>query len=192
MLRLPYLKEDSETGVTRIVPVMFSTGNHDFGVNAYSGHNIEHDNTQPVFKHFFPQNTNQNLDVPSVKDRRSYFAHKIGSRVLFLSLDTGYEAEIAGDQTTWLEEQLQSDTYDFIFAQYHNPIYSACSKGDKYEPAAEAKKHWIPLFDQYNVTMGFENHVHGFKRTNVIRNGKVNETGTVFIGDGSWGPLVHS
>ena len=38
--------------------------------------------------------------------------------------------------------------------------------------------------------MGFENHIHGFKRTKPLRGGKVVDKGTVYIGDGSWGPLI--
>mmetsp|Transcript_29034 Transcript_29034/g.28711 ORF Transcript_29034/g.28711 Transcript_29034/m.28711 type:complete len:88 (+) Transcript_29034:1145-1408(+) len=38
--------------------------------------------------------------------------------------------------------------------------------------------------------MSFENHVHGFKRTKPLKGGKVAEDGTVYIGDGSWGPLI--
>eukprot|EP00344_Euplotes_crassus_P009363 CAMPEP_0197016916 /NCGR_PEP_ID=MMETSP1380-20130617/79245_1 /TAXON_ID=5936 /ORGANISM="Euplotes crassus, Strain CT5" /LENGTH=84 /DNA_ID=CAMNT_0042443941 /DNA_START=1941 /DNA_END=2191 /DNA_ORIENTATION=- len=38
--------------------------------------------------------------------------------------------------------------------------------------------------------MSFENHVHGFKRTKPLKGGKVAEGGTVYIGDGSWGPII--
>ena len=37
--------------------------------------------------------------------------------------------------------------------------------------------------------MAFENHVHSFKRTKRIKNGQPHQAGTVYLGDGSWGPL---
>lgn len=232
MDRLPYDTVDEETGAIRIVPLMFSVGNHDLGVNSGWDHhmpfnkdnsadftdsdnskisatqrsldhqerndtnwsNIPHDNTRPVFKHFFPQNTVTNTkngltEVAGIHNRMSYFAHKIGREILFLSLDTGYEVPIAL-QVDFIEEQM-SDQYKHIFVQYHHPMYSACTKGEKHGIADEGRKHWVPLFEKYKVSMVFENHVHGFKITHPIKEGKINkEEGVVYIGDGSWGPLV--
>ena len=192
MKGLPYQFKDEQNNATRIVPVMFTTGNHDLGVNSYSGHKFKEDATKPVFKHFYPQNTNQNNEVPALKDRRSYYSHSIGDRILFLSLDTGYETKIEGPQTEWLKQQLSRENYKLKFVQYHNPIYSAWSKGDKGEPSTKAKENWVPLFDNYNVTFGLENHVHAYKLSEKIKNGTIDENGTLYIGDGSWGPLVHS
>lgn len=169
---------------------MFSVGNHDLGVNAYSQHKIGHDDTRPVFKHFFPQNTDDSNQVPLLEHRRSYFAHRLGSEILFLSLDTGYEVDI-NMQTDWIDQEL-SATYKHKFIQYHHPLYSACHKGEEGFVAGEGRREWVPVFDKHNVTMVFENHVHGFKRSKPLKNNEVTEKGTVYIGDGSWGPLVHS
>lgn len=35
--------------------------------------------------------------------------------------------------------------------------------------------------------MGFENHSHSYKRTKLLRDGKEDPTGTLYIGDGAWG-----
>lgn len=185
--RLPHQRTDPNTGFIRLIPLIFSTGNHDVGVNSYSGHTIEHNENSPVFKHFFPQNT-FNENVPKLSERKTYFTHRIGTRLLLLSLDTGYELPIA-NQTTWIESQLSERSYQFIFSQYHHPLYAACSKGNRGVTSGEGRKHWVPLFDKYNVTMSFENHVHSFKRTKPLRGGVPSPNGTVYLGDGSWGPL---
>jgi acid phosphatase type 7 len=53
------------------------------------------------------------------------------------------------------------------------------------------RKNWLPLFEQYNVKLAFENHDHAYKRTFPIRENRVDETGIVFIGDGAWGVNVR-
>ena len=191
LLHLPYQVKDENSKTIRIIPLIFSTGNHDLGVNSFSGHKFQFDDTTPAFKHYFPQNTYKG-EVPQLSQRKSYFTHRIGTRILLLSLDTGYEVDMAGDQTKWLETQLSEKDYDHKFVQYHHPFYAACSKGDTGIIADEGKTHWIPLFDKYAVSMAFENHIHGFKRTKSIKNGKPDISGTVYLGDGSWGPLVSS
>lgn len=171
---------------------MFSVGNHDLGVNAYSERDLsfDQDDTRPVFKHFFPQNLNSDGGIPKLKDRKSYFTHQLGDQVLFLSIDSGYETEIA-DQEDFIRDELSKD-YRFKFVQYHHPIYSACAKGEHSKANSEGKRILVPLFDKYGVTMAFENHVHGFKRTKPLKDGKEDLDGTIYIGDGSWGPLVGS
>jgi acid phosphatase type 7 len=187
--RLPHQKVNPQSGFIRLIPLMFSIGNHDVGVNSNSGHKIHRDKSHPVFYHFYPQNTFEN-DVPSIDHRNSYLTHRIGEDILFLSLDTGYDTPIK-NQTKWLEEQLKG-TFKYKFIQYHHPFYSACTKGEKYGVANEGRDQWVPLFDQYKVTMVFENHVHGFKRTKPLKNSSVSEDGIIYIGDGSWGPLLSS
>lgn len=109
MLRLPYLKPSAE-GALRVIPLMLSVGNHDLGVNAFSKHKHVEDNTRPVFKHYFPQNTDKDGKIPALKDRPSIFTHRLGNDVLFLSLDTGYELEMV-DQLEFIEDELSKRDY---------------------------------------------------------------------------------
>ena len=39
----------------------------------------------------------------------------------------------------------------------------------------------------YGVHIAFENHVHAFKRTKRLKNNKVDNSGTVYLGDGRAG-----
>jgi hypothetical protein len=45
------------------------------------------------------------------------------------------------------------------------------------------------MFDQYNYTACFEHHTHHKKFTKKIKGGQVSsdESGTRYVGDGSWG-----
>jgi len=38
---------------------------------------------------------------------------------------------------------------------------------------------WVPTFDQARVLAAFENHFHTFKRTRPMKDGKLNDKGTV-------------
>ena len=51
------------------------------------------------------------------------------------------------------------------------------------------RKHWVPLFDQYRVPVVLEHHEHTFKRTRPLLDGRPNDKGVLYLGDGSWGRL---
>src|SRR5690606_14044183 len=54
--------------------------------------------------------------------------------------------------------------------------------------SALGRQHWLPLFDRHELTVGFENHDHTYKRSHRLRNNQVvAEGGTLYLGDGSWG-----
>lgn len=55
------------------------------------------------------------------------------------------------------------------------------------EPSSGLRDSWLPYFDQYNLTFGFENHDHAYKRTKPMRNSVPDPTGTIYVGDGAWG-----
>lgn len=188
MLNLPILKNDTLTNSLRIIPVIFNAGNHDLGINSYSGATVLQNNQAPTFKHFYPQNT-QNYDVPNLKYRNSYFAHNFGDKLTILSLDAGYESPMEGIQSEWIERVLSDSKASIKMAQYHGPIYTACKQDSPFdESVIEAGlRNWIPLFDRYNMTIVFENHTHAFKRSKRIKYGVVNERGTIYLGEGMWG-----
>jgi Predicted phosphohydrolases len=121
-------------------------------------------------------------------EARSYFAHQFGANLVVLSLDTGHVAAHEGAQTQWLEETLERfKDVPFRAAQYHVPLYpSTRSFDDRW--ATLGRKHWLPLFDRYELTVAFENHEHTFKRSHLLRNNEVvTEGGTLYLGDGAWG-----
>ena len=121
-------------------------------------------------------------------ESRSYFAHRFGANLIVLTLDTGHVAAHEGPQTEWLEQTLERfKDVPFRAAQYHVPLYpSTRSFDDRW--ATLGRKHWLPLFDRYGLTVAFENHEHTFKRSHLLRNNEVvTEGGTLYLGDGAWG-----
>lgn len=165
-----------------------AAGNHDFGVNANHGTSITANKYEPLFKHYYPQNTYRG-DIPSVHTRKSYFYHLIGNTTLIISLDSGYDTDLGGEQAKWLDSLLANHSHVPIkIVHYHEPIYPAC-EFIYVETLNLAKKYWVPLFDKYNVTVAFENHAHSLKRTYPLRDNKRAETGTLYIGDGAWGAI---
>jgi hypothetical protein len=51
----------------------------------------------------------------------------------------------------------------------------------------DMRKYWEPLFDAYHVAVGFENHSHRYGRAHTLKAGKVDPTGTLYLGGGSFG-----
>jgi hypothetical protein len=188
ILRMPYQKYEPVTDSIRIIPFIFAAGNHDLGVNSYSGAKITHNTHEPVFKHYFPQNT-ENGNVPKLSARRTFFSHKIGEKLLIMTLDVGYESAMESAQKDWIENTFKRSPTTLKVLQYHGPILSACQQDAYFDNLVidKGKDHWLPLFDKYNVTVVFENHTHSFKRTKRIKHGKEHQNGTYYLGEGSWG-----
>ena len=183
-------KRTNDKGHVKLVPMIIATGNHDLGINSINNAIIPHNEYEPLFKHYYPQSSHGGLKIPDLANRKSYFHHLIGDKILILSLDSGYEANPGGEQSVWLESILSKySKMPIKIAQYHEPMFSSCDYSSDSEFTIEGRKHWVPLFDKYNVTVVFENHSHKLKRTYPLVNGSKSETGhgTVYLGEGSWG-----
>ena len=106
-----------------------------------------------------------------------------------MNLDVGYEGPMNGEQSEWIEKTLSESKAKIKMAQYHGPLYTACKQNSPFDQLAMdyGFKYWVPLFDKYNMTIIFENHTHAFKRSKKIKYGKVDDEGTIYLGEGSWG-----
>ncbi len=170
---LSYWSEEMITPDGYAIPFVAAIGNHE--VRGGYGGSIE---DAPFYFSFLGQHP----------ESRTYFAHQFGANLVVLSLDTGHIATHDGPQTQWLEETLERfKDVPFRAAQYHVPLYpSTRSYDDRW--ATLGRKHWLPLFDRYELTVAFENHEHTFKRSHLLRNNEVvAERGTLYLGDGAWG-----
>jgi hypothetical protein len=186
--KLPISIKDTESGTTRLYPVMIAYGREEFGRDPFSRAIIEPDMHGPLFQHYFYQNTKEGKFV-DVDNRMSFFAQNFNDKILILNLDTGYGHEMKGLQADWIEEQLSKSKATIKLVQYHNPIYSVCEQ-DKVNNQLvidEGLRHWIPLFDKYHVTAVLENSSRIFKRSKILKNGKVDTRGTTYLGEGYWG-----
>lgn len=150
------------TDTGRILPIIPARGNHDHEV---------------VFEEmfFWPQ-----------RDHNYYFATEISDQVAFLTLNT--EISKAGDQLNWLEDELRRQRGEgekWILAQYHVPAYGSVKS---YRQGEAQRRHWVPLFEQYQVDLVCEADHHSLKRTIPIRNDQHDpQRGVIYIGDGGLG-----
>ncbi len=161
-----------DQGVTtdgRLIPLVMAIGNHE--INRREGN---HEERAPFFFGFFPQGG------------KTYWAHQFGGNLGFIVLDTNHLVPHE-EQVPFLEQTLRDyDPLPFRAAVYHVPLYpSFRSFGDEYTVAGHT--HWLPLFDAYNLSVGFENHDHTFKRTIRLKNNKAHPEGTLYVGDGNAG-----
>ena len=181
------------TDPTQLVPLVFSLGNHDVGLESLSGKSLPNDGNAPLYFVFFPQHFPRDNQgnivhaVPEITQRLSYFKHEFGL-CSFYTLDSGYIANYTGPQLAWLKSTLPTDTSVYKFAQYHLPAYPSIPLDpDENFPSGETLKYWVPVFDEFAFTVIFENHVHSFKRTVPLTCSLETASGVIYVGDGQWG-----
>lgn len=158
------------------------------GVEPYSGVDFPHNENEPIFKHWFPQHSGKK-GIPNLYERKSYFHHELGDKLLILSLDTGYEAAMEEEQLEWMKRILENSKAEIKIIQFHAPVLGSTNQqmaGDKMVEEI-GLKHWIPLFDKHNVTIISQNHSHTFARSKKLKEMKEDANGTLYIGEGSWG-----
>src|SRR5690606_8399263 len=81
---------------------------------------------------------------------------------------------------------------DSLFVFNHVPAYPSYRAYDSEDGSGTGggnRKHWVPLFERYNVDAVFEHHDQAYKRTHPLMGGHKSENGIVYLGDGSWGRL---
>ena len=154
----------------RLIPVISAIGNHDI-----YGHFDQSPAQAQVFWALFP-----------MPGKQIYNVLDFGSYLTFFILDSGHANPVAGAQTSWLKEILQSRSDRLHrFAIYHVPAYPSIRDFNNPQSAV-IRKSWVPLFEQGGVHTVFEHHDHAYKRTIPLLAGKFNPKGIVYVGDGAW------
>ena len=125
------------------------------------------------------------------QDSKSYFTRDFGKNLRVFILDTGHLATYFGHQLGWMEDELkkaQDKRIPFRFGLYHIPLYPS-HRPYLLLSAQIGRFFWAPLFDKYGLHTAFENHDHTVKRSHILKDGKVSETGrgVLYLGDGCWG-----
>ncbi|MCH9627670.1 MAG: hypothetical protein S4CHLAM2_13120 [Chlamydiales bacterium] len=189
------------TSEGHLIPLVMAIGNHE----VLGGFN-QPKTQAPFFFRYFKQGDTE----------ESYFSLPFGDAVQLIVLDSGHTAPHAGEQTLWLEETLKKASHKPVkVALYHVPLYPSirfAEKGLSYrstrgfvelvkgknsanklfsKESQEGRRFWLPLFDQYRLTAAFEHHDQTLKRTKLLRHGREDPTGTLYLGDGGWGPKVQ-
>jgi hypothetical protein len=124
----------------------------------------------------------------------SYAALDFGQYMSLVFLDTNHTSPIGGAQADWLDGALKErQDCPNLFVFNHVPAYPSHRDftGEDAEEGTGAQNriHWAPLFERYRVDAVFEHHDHTFKRTHPLLDGRPNEKGILYLGDGSWGKI---
>ncbi|WPJ96782.1 metallophosphoesterase family protein [Coraliomargarita algicola] len=169
---LQYYTEEMRTPDGLQIPLVLAIGNHEVkgSYNKPKSH-------APFYFGFFAQ------DI-----ERSYFSIKFSPHFALLVMDSGHIASHAS-QSDWLASTLESyQNIEHVAAVYHVPLYPS-HRGFMDWYSREGRTHWAPLFDEFGLTVAFENHDHTFKRSHLIKNEAptTDGTGTLYLGDGCWG-----
>jgi acid phosphatase type 7 len=164
----------------RMIPLLGGIGNHEV-LGRFGRPRHEAPFFYAVFDGLYPETGYASLDF--------------GDYLSLVFLDSNHTSPVAGAQSDWLERTLKvSEEMPTVFAFNHVPSYPSVRHTDDMKKidaqiGADARKHWVPLFERYNVDAVFEHHDHAYKRTHPLLDGRVNERGIVYLGDGSWGKI---
>lgn len=125
---------------------------------------------------------------------RSFATLDFGDYLSLVLLDTGHVAPIDGEQTDWLDKSLaQRVERPHLLVVNHVPSYPSFrmpeSGGGKAGTGELSRTHWVPLFEKHNIDLVLEHHDHAFKRTHLLKDGRIDAGGILYLGDGSWGKL---
>jgi acid phosphatase type 7 len=168
----------------RVVPVVVCIGNHEV-TNGYHFRNESYEQTDegrrsiaPFFYSLF-----------AFPGQPGYGALDFGDYLSLVILDTDHSNPIIGAQTQWADRVLaerKQRGVKHILPVYHVPAWpSHRNPGGRVE--TRVRENLVPLFEKHGVRVALEHHDHTYKRTHPIRDGKVDEAGIVYIGDGAWG-----
>ena len=90
-----------------------------------------------------------------------WYATRVGP-ALVVSLDSNRVEDEA--QLEWLEATLAAATSDFVIVSMHHPAYSAGQHGS----TGDVQRHWVPLFEKYDVDLALAGHDHDYQRSHPI------------------------
>ncbi len=155
---------------SRMIPMVPVVGNHDV-------HRMGAKRKYPdLFYEIFP----------FAEEGKAYRNLNFGGYLSLVLLDTGHSSPIEGGQAEWLKSILTEEAAPYLFTIYHVGAYPSVYKYRGEIPEL-LRKTWVPLFEEAQISGAFEHHSHALKRTYPIKAGKVDPSGVVYHGDGSWG-----
>ncbi|KAF4654526.1 hypothetical protein FOL47_009921 [Perkinsus chesapeaki] len=194
---------DDEKEEGFMIPLIFTTGNHDLGVNEkpkserYPSHECNMgvlSKIRPLFYGYFAFEA-PNGKVPRICDRSHSHVHLIGDSTVLWALDSDY-ALPALDTRDWLRSTLADINYPTErplrhLAAYHLPMYPSLRDEAAWKQGARLREVWEDEFAKLGLKAAFEHHVHSFKRTKPLLRGQPIDaaSGNGFVGDGKWGVL---
>jgi len=110
-----------------------------------------------------------------------------GNYLSLIILDSGHTQLIDGPQTEWLKNVLMKrQDRPNKFASYHVPAYPSVRKYTA-KVSTKIRENWVPIFELGRLNAAFEHHDHAYKRTFPLLQGKIDEEGVIYLGDGAFG-----
>ncbi len=138
----------------------------------------------------------------NVPDPEYYYQFRYGNAAFFV-LDSNKKVNAGSEQYAWLESQLkaikqleESGKSDIVwkFVSFHHPVYS--SDENDYGDLWKGKSTWgdlrlrdlTKLFDDYDVDIVWNGHIHSYERTWPMTDGQTkNVGGTTYLVTGGGG-----
>jgi hypothetical protein len=163
----------------RLIPMLACIGNHEVD-GGYGKPRAKAPFFYALFDGLYPET--------------GYAALDFGDYLSLVLLDTGHTSAIGGAQADWLEKTLRArKDHPHVLAVNHVPAYpsarSMIGKRGRKGTGEDNRKHWVPLFEKYRVPVVLEHHDHTFKRSKLLLDGRADDNGVLYLGDGSWGRL---
>lgn len=188
------IREDLIDSEGRIIPIVVTIGNHEIFRENYAlqvaekkGLTAEQARAQLNEMGLYNGVATFYFVLFAFPGEQSYNVLDVGDYMSLIALDSGHVKRVDGEQAEWLGQTLAERAgRPHIIPFYHVPAYPSArpfSSG----VSARIRSVWVPLFEKYGVQFAFEHHDHTYKRTHPMREGKIDEQGITYLGDGSWG-----
>ncbi|WP_459557832.1 LamG-like jellyroll fold domain-containing protein [Lacunimicrobium album] len=167
-------------------------------------------------KHFFPsldplirnvpfypvlgnheQNAQNYFDYVSLPDPEYFYEFQFGNMHFFM-IDSNRKVEPGSEQYEWLEQALKKSKATWKIVCHHHPPYSSDKNdyGDLWKTNKGTRgdmrvRLLVPLYEQYNVDIVWNGHIHSYERTWPVLKDQAVEEGAPFymITGGGGGPL---
>jgi hypothetical protein len=192
------IRDDLVTPDGRVVPIIAAIGNHEVRTRGHypSGDTADFTAREAAIgestREWREENAPYYYRLIAFPGHPGYGVLDFGDYLSLILLDSSHTNLIGGQQTRWLEETLRTRRYrSHLVPVYHKPAYPS----HRVKPGGERTqiwttqvlRHWVPLFERYGVRVALEHDDHTYKRTHPLRGDKIDPTGIVYLGDGSWG-----
>lgn len=171
----------------RLIPVIAAIGNHD----VWKERNISDDVELDFYRKEYGLKEGDSALFDSLfafPGVPRYGVLDFGDYLSWIILDSGHRSSIDGGQTEWLESTLKErEGKPHIFASYHVGAYPS-HRSYEGADAIKIRDNWVPTFDSYGLDVAFEAHDHMYKRSYLLKGGKVDKNdGVLYLGDGGFG-----
>ncbi|WP_252698774.1 purple acid phosphatase family protein [Natronosalvus vescus] len=176
-------KDTLVTDEGRVIPILVAIGDHELIGELETHDHVDYEQTDEYRKFMAPFF----YELFAFPGQPGYNSLDFGNYLSFIILDSNCSNPVKGQQTMWLEEQLANMTErSYVFTSYHSAAFPSHKDWNK-EEKVKIRDHWVPLFEEYDITFALEHGDHTYKRSKPIRELEVSEDGIQYLGDGAWG-----